>query len=130
MPKYVLTMVGILSIITFLPIFLLSVYFLGRRGAVGQSPTLMTNGIYKYVRNPMYSGMSFTLFGLGVLFNKTAVVLTGITWLCLTYFQCKREEKELTKRFGAQYISYKNNTPLYMPKIDLMLKDFFEKDTK
>ncbi|OGC18585.1 hypothetical protein A3J90_05635 [candidate division WOR-1 bacterium RIFOXYC2_FULL_37_10] len=120
-------MIGFLSVVIFLPIFLLSVYFLGRRGAVGQSPILTTNGIYKYVRNPMYSGVSFTLFGLGLLLNKTAIGLTGLTWFCLTYFQCKREEKELTERFGEEYTNYKNNTPLYMPKFDLMLKGFFKK---
>lgn len=130
MPQYVLIIIGILFIITFMPMFILSVYFLGRRGAVGQSSRLTINGIYRYVRNPMYSGVSFTILGLGILLNKTAIALAGITWLCLTYVQCKREEKELAEKFGKDYVNYKNNTPLYIPKFDLIIKDLLRKVSK
>ncbi|MCX6089198.1 MAG: isoprenylcysteine carboxylmethyltransferase family protein [Candidatus Atribacteria bacterium] len=98
-----------------LPIFLSGIYYLGRRGAVGQSEQLIIQGIYRYVRNPMYSGLSLTILGVGLLLNSTGVALTGLLWLAMTFVQCKREEKELTERFGSAYVEYKNTTPMFLP---------------
>lgn len=124
-PKFAILIVGAIQIIVFLPLFISGIYFLGRRGAVGQSDTLITNGIYQYVRNPMYSGLSLTLFGAGLLLNQTGIVLAGLIWFTLAFFQCKREEKELLQRFGQAYIDYKNHTPLFIPNFELLINNIF-----
>lgn len=116
-PQPVLRITGVSLILFWLPFFISGIYYLGRRGAVGQSETLIDDGIYKYVRNPMYSGVSFTIIGIGLLINQTGVVFAGILWLCMAFIQCKREEKELAERFGENYIQYKNKTPMLIPNI-------------
>jgi protein-S-isoprenylcysteine O-methyltransferase Ste14 len=118
---------GTMAVIIWLPVFILGIYFLGRRGTVGQSDTLRENGIYKYVRNPMYSGISFTIIGAGLILNKTGVVLAGIIWFLMAFIQCKREEKELEVRFKEKYVDYKSKTPMFIPNIKLAMKDLFLK---
>ena len=121
-PFLVIILLGIVLVGIWLPIFITGIYFLGRRGAVGQSKSLRTSGIYRYIRNPMYSGISFTIIGFGFLFNKTGVVLAGIVWLWLTFIQSKREEKELNQRFGREYTEYKEKTPMFIPNFRELLK--------
>lgn len=123
-PSFVIVIVGAISIITFAPISILGIYFLGRRGARGQAEALKTNGIYKYVRNPMYSGASFSFLGLGLVVNETGLALLGILWLVLTFVQCKkREEKELEERFGEEYTRYRKSAPMYIPNLARLTKD-------
>jgi len=111
----IIRLFGVFFFLFWFPIFITSIYYLGQKGAVGQSETLRTNGIYKHVRNPMYSGISFTIIGLGLIFNITGISLAGFVWLTITFIQCKREEKELVERFGEEYIQYKKSTPMYFP---------------
>jgi protein-S-isoprenylcysteine O-methyltransferase Ste14 len=121
-PYSVLATMGAVFIVLWLPLFVSGIYYLGRRGAVGQSKQLITQGIYRYVRNPMYSGLSMTILGVGLLLNSMGVALAGILWLAMTVVQCKREEKELTKRFGESYREYKKRTHLFLPGFIKMLK--------
>jgi protein-S-isoprenylcysteine O-methyltransferase Ste14 len=130
-PGYLFIILGITLLILFLPIFILGIIYLNRRGAVGQSDTLRVNGIYKYTRNPMYIGISMTIIGIGLLLLNTGVIIGGFVWFCITYIQCKREEPELTNRFGNDYIEYKKRTPMFIPNLCLLIKDtFFNKMNK
>ena len=52
-PKFVFISIGAISLLIFIPIFIAGIYYLNRRGAVGQSKTLRTKGIYRYTRNPI-----------------------------------------------------------------------------
>lgn len=118
-PRIIFIIIGLILIIFWFPFFISGIYFLGRRGAVGQSDKLIIEGIYKYVRNPMCSGLSFTIIGIGLLLNLTGVLLAGILWLTIAFIQCKREERELTQRFGDDYLKYKSLTPMFIPKITI-----------
>lgn len=125
--RMIFALLGVILVIIWLPVFILGIYFLGRRGAVGQSDILIENGIYKYVRNPMYSGISLTIIGMGLILNETGVCLAGIIWLIICFVQCKREEKELKVRFKENYVNYKDKTPMFIPNIKLMIRDLFFK---
>jgi protein-S-isoprenylcysteine O-methyltransferase Ste14 len=106
LPAVVLCTIGVCLILIFFPIFFIGIVNLNRRDAVGQSNILQTNGVYAYVRNPMYSGISITIIGIGLILNSTGTCIASILWFALTFFQCRREEKELLHRFGEEYISY------------------------
>jgi protein-S-isoprenylcysteine O-methyltransferase Ste14 len=126
-PGSIFIIIGIIILIFFLPIFILGIYYLNRRGAVGQSETLRTNGIYKYTRNPMYIGISMTIIGIGLILLNTGVIIGGLMWFFITYIQCKREEPDLKKRFGKGYEAYKKNTPVFIPNIRMLMSDIFKK---
>lgn len=118
---------GLLLTAVFFPVFISSIIFLSRRGAVGQAIKLRTWGIYKYVRNPMYSGASFTITGTGLMLNNTGVVLAGLLWLAMTCIQCKREEKELLLRFGKEYERYRRTTAMYIPDFRSLAGDILKR---
>ena len=76
---------------------------------------LVTDGIYAYIRHPQYTG--FMLVTLGLLVHWATIPLL-IMWPILTllyYRLAKREERDMTKEFGNQYIEYKKKTSMFFP---------------
>lgn len=71
------------------------------------SSTLVTDGIYKYTRNPMYVALSIGLIAFGFYLNSllSLVVLPLFIWFMNTN-QIKPEEKMLTQIFGDDYRDY------------------------
>ena len=72
---------------------------------------LITSGIYKYSRNPMYLGLlmiviSTTIFYLNIFSITTPIIF----YFWINKFQIKREEIFLTKKFGKKYLLYKTKT--------------------
>ncbi len=126
MPPFVLYWIGIANVATFIPVFFLGIVKLKPRGAVGCSTEVVKDGVYRYVRNPMYAGLSFTLFGLGLLLMNFGVSLAGLFWLLICYFQVKREELELEKRFGREYLDYKSGIPRFVPDFGKMVFDWLK----
>lgn len=74
------------------------------------STSLVTSGIYRFTRNPMYLGMTLIYAGLALLFDS-AVVLALLPPLVLAvqFLIIAREERYLTAKFGAPYLDYKRH---------------------
>ncbi|MDP2636578.1 MAG: methyltransferase family protein [Pseudoalteromonas sp.] len=73
-----------------------------------QASELVTAGVYKISRNPMYVGFAFILLGWGVWLASIWAVLSIIGFVAyLTWFQIMPEERALTEVFGQSYIDYK-----------------------
>ena len=125
MPKWVIQFVGIMNILTFLPFFVLGIITLGTDAALGRADKLRTWSVYRYIRNPMYAGISFTVFGFGLFSGVTGVAITGLLWLTICFFVSLIEERSLTKRYGKDYLEYKNATPRFIPDFQIMLKDIY-----
>jgi len=69
--------------------------------------SLVTSGIYRVTRNPMYLGMLLVLVGWAVfLANGLAVIAIALFPAYITRFQIKPEERALMALFGEQYASY------------------------
>ena len=72
---------------------------------------LVTSGIYKYSRNPMYLGMIMIIISTAVYYLNFYSLLTPfIFYFWINRFQIKREEVFLTEKFGKEYLSYKKKT--------------------
>tara|TARA_B100000035_G_scaffold313618_1_gene327752 strand:+ start:1056 stop:1724 length:669 start_codon:yes stop_codon:yes gene_type:complete len=72
-----------------------------------QSNVLITDGIYAYIRNPMY--LALTLFQIGVGISLSFIhisIMAILTVILLHYFVILREEKYLLKLFGEDYKLY------------------------
>ena len=83
--------------------------------------TLVTNGIYTYIRHPQYAG--FLLITLGLLVHWATIPLL-VMWpiLVLQYYRlAKREERGLEKEFGDKYKEYRKKVPMFLPSLDLGL---------
>jgi len=72
---------------------------------------LVTSGIYKYSRNPMYLGLLMIVISSSIFYLNIYSILTPLFfYLWINRFQIKREEIFLTEKFGKEYLSYKNTT--------------------
>ena len=72
---------------------------------------LVTSGIYKYSRNPMYLGLLMVIISTSIFYLTIFSITTPfIFYFWINRFQIKREEIFLTKKFGQKYISYKSKT--------------------
>lgn len=82
-------------------------------------PTLVTSGPYAHVRNPMLTGVFLLLFGLGAFFRSLSLVLLFTPlFIFINAWELKAiEERELEKRFGAEYVEYRKRTPMFFPRL-------------
>ncbi|MGE6332575.1 methyltransferase family protein [Stenotrophomonas sp. NPDC077659] len=68
---------------------------------------LVTGGIYRYSRNPMYLGQALVLLGAMLWLGSAAallVVALFVGWI--TRFQILPEERVLSARFGADHDAF------------------------
>lgn len=73
----------------------------------GDASTLVTGGIYRRTRNPMYLGLLLVLLGWGVqLANALALLMLPGFVLYISRFQIVPEERVLAGLFGAGYQAY------------------------
>jgi len=69
--------------------------------------TLVTDGIYRLTRNPMYLGMLLVLAGWAVWLGNAASWLgLPLSMALLTVLQIAPEERILRQRFGAEFERY------------------------
>ena len=71
--------------------------------------TLVTDGPYRYSRNPGYVALSIVYVGVGLLLNNLWVLVLLVPVLvAMHYGVVLREERHLEKVFGEQYRQYKS----------------------
>tara|TARA_B100000575_G_scaffold219208_1_gene179700 strand:- start:4241 stop:4690 length:450 start_codon:yes stop_codon:yes gene_type:complete len=72
---------------------------------------LVTTGIYKHSRNPMYLGMIIIIISITVYYlNYLSVFSPLIFYIWINKFQISREEIFLEDKFGDEYLKYKSKT--------------------
>ena len=72
---------------------------------------LVTTGIYRYSRNPMYLGMILIIISTTVYYlNFLSVFSPLIFYIWINKFQISREEIFLEGKFGNEYLKYKSKT--------------------
>lgn len=83
--------------------------------AFEKTSALVTSGIYKYIRHPLYS--SLFLLTWGTFFKFPALVpgiLAGVATLFLL-LTAKTDEAECIQFFGASYLDYMKRTKMFVP---------------
>ncbi len=79
---------------------------------------LVVKGIYRYVRNPMISGVLSILLGeIFVSRSRALVSWFIIFWILNLIYIPLVEEPSLERRFGASYREYKMHVPRWIPRI-------------
>ena len=72
---------------------------------------LVTNGIFKYLRHPIYAGSILMQFGVSFLFdNGTIGILTALYFAWLQAIVLPIEEKGCVEYFGDEYKQYMKQT--------------------
>ena len=71
---------------------------------------LITDGIYKFSRNPMYLGLLLVLLGISIILNPTGgFILIPLFILYLNLFQIIPEENAMVDLFKDEFLDYKKN---------------------
>ena len=81
-----------------------------------QDNKLKTDGIYAWVRNPMYTGFWFAITGITFLWSNLFMLLTFlIGWAIITVVLINTEEKWLLDVYGNEYAEYKKRVNRCFP---------------
>ncbi|QRR01612.1 methyltransferase family protein [Dyadobacter sandarakinus] len=75
---------------------------------------LVTTGIYKYIRHPIYSGIFLLTSGYGLQATDSLRVIISLALLLLFYFKSRYEEKMLVA-FYDDYRQYRSHTYRFFP---------------
>jgi len=76
-----------------------------------QATKLVTDGIFKYTRNPMYLGMAFILGSISVFFNLLGGIFLVVLFCAyITKFQIIPEERAMKDLFSHDFEKYTKST--------------------
>jgi len=105
----------------------------GRKGKIKRMETnvLVRHGVYKYMRHPMHLGLLFFPLSIAFLIGSPSFILIIapaemiMMLLLIKYF----EEPEAIKKFGNEYLEYKNQVPWFCFNL-LCLKELLKEVPK
>jgi protein-S-isoprenylcysteine O-methyltransferase Ste14 len=110
--------VGILCCYAGLLIFLWALISFGKSWRIGidekHSNELITSGMFKYSRNPIFLFMDLYFFGIMLIYPNIVFVAVAICTIVGIHLQILREEKFLLKKFGEEYKKYTQQTRRYL----------------
>jgi len=80
-----------------------------------KATTLVTGGLNRISRNPMYVGQALLLAGWALWLAHALAPLGAVAYvLWITRFQILPEERALAARFGEDYAAYRARTPRWL----------------
>jgi hypothetical protein len=86
---------------------------------------LVTEGMFRHCRNPLYVGNILMLLGVGLLSNSLYFIIIVVPIFCFIYQAIVlAEENYLRGKFGPQYDSYANDVNRWFPNLGGMTETF------
>ena len=90
----------------------------GTPAPVAPTERLVTGGLYRYVRNPMYLAVLAAIAGQGLALGRPVLLgYAAVVWITVASFARWHEEPALARQFGAQYEAYRRSVPAWLPRI-------------
>lgn len=76
------------------------------------APTkLVTDGLFRYSRNPMYLGFVLALIGVSLTLNSVSTLPIPLLFFLLSdRWYIRFEEQRMIEHFGADYVAYRQRT--------------------
>ena len=78
---------------------------------------LSTDGIYKYIRHPLYTIGSSFIVSFGMMADSWFIAVLGVLTFILMAVRTPKEEANLIEKFGDEYREYMKRTGRFLPKI-------------
>jgi protein-S-isoprenylcysteine O-methyltransferase Ste14 len=78
-----------------------------------ENPVLVTAGPYRYVRHPIYTGMSAMVIGSALAFP--GMLLWAAVMLVYMLVSARREERDMALRFPDAYPAYRQRSKMLVP---------------
>jgi len=114
---YLFRAIGVALIALGVPVLLdsfarFAVQGLGTPAPVLPTKHLVVTGLYRFVRNPMYVGVSAVIFGQALLLGSVSLLKYGVlVWLAFHLFVLLYEEPKLRISFDGEYEKFCDNVP-------------------
>mmetsp|Transcript_44209 Transcript_44209/g.71043 ORF Transcript_44209/g.71043 Transcript_44209/m.71043 type:complete len:240 (+) Transcript_44209:273-992(+) len=106
----------VVRILAFSAVSLATVIILSSLGTLGSSLTplpkprenamLKTDGMFKYMRHPLYMGLILGSFGLAVLTSSLSRGMFAVALTIVLNYKAEFEEEKLVEKFNEDYIRY------------------------
>lgn len=118
-----LRVAGVLLILVGVPVLLdsfarFALQGLGTPAPVFPTRHLVVQGLYRYVRNPMYVALLLVVTGQALLFGSLHLLeYAAFIWLCTHLFVIGYEEPKLRATFGDEYRTFLANVPRWIPRL-------------
>jgi methanethiol S-methyltransferase len=77
---------------------------------------LVTGGIYSYIRHPQYTGVFCLSLAMLSEWATVPLLIMFPLILFMYYRLAKREEKDMEKEFGQEYVLYRERTGMFLPR--------------
>jgi protein-S-isoprenylcysteine O-methyltransferase Ste14 len=77
---------------------------------------LVTDGIYRYVRHPLYTIGSSLFLSFGMMADNWFITLLGVLAFIVMAIRTPKEEANLIGKFGDEYREYMKRTGRFLPK--------------
>jgi protein-S-isoprenylcysteine O-methyltransferase Ste14 len=93
-------------------LWIVAMIYLGKSLAVlPGGERLVTRGVYRYLRHPVYLGIDMALFGLFLAVGSmVGMIYFFVVVLPLNIIRSRFEEKALLQKFGDPYETYRKQT--------------------
>ena len=79
--------------------------------------TLVTDGPYRWVRNPFYDCAALLVLAASLVAANWFLLVTGAVVFGLLVLRTRREEERLLARFGEEYRQYMTHTGQFLPRL-------------
>jgi protein-S-isoprenylcysteine O-methyltransferase Ste14 len=83
--------------------------------AFEKTTELVTGGIYKYIRHPLYSSLFLLTWGIFLKSTTAAALVLAIASTFFLVFTAKADEAECIHFFGNSYQEYMKKTKMFLP---------------
>lgn len=91
---------------------------------------LVTEGIYRYIRHPQYTGIYLAIFGQLIHWPTIPTLLLFPVIILAYYTLARKEERAMLKRFGEDYRAYMDGVPMFFPRWNHNMEVIFNSDKK
>jgi protein-S-isoprenylcysteine O-methyltransferase Ste14 len=119
----ILRVVGLVLILVGVPMLLdsfarFAIQGLGTPAPVFPTRHLVVQGLYRYVRNPMYVALVMVVTGQALFLGSLRLLEYGaLVWLCTHLFVVLYEEPTLRGTFGDEYKTFCAHVPRWIPRL-------------
>jgi protein-S-isoprenylcysteine O-methyltransferase Ste14 len=116
-------LVGVGSVLVWVGLIILALSIFKLGGSLTASPipkndsVLKTDGLYKWMRHPIYSGLIATGLGLAIESESLLNILVALALIALLTYKAKWEESFLLERY-PEYRKYMSKTGRFVPRLN------------
>ena len=121
-PGLLVPTIGLLLLVAGMTLRFISVFTLGKMFTVDvtirEDHKIKTDGVYRYIRHPSYTGSLLSFTGLGLTWNNWLSLIILFVLITISFiYRIRIEEKLLTEQFGNGYLEYQKKTYRLFPWI-------------